>query len=471
MRLFNTLTRQLENIQPLDGKAFRIYSCGPTVYDYAHIGNLSAYVFADTLRRAATWEGHAPLHVMNYTDIDDKTIRRSRQDYPNDEPETALRALTDMYIQFFMEDMRAVGNDTEAITFVRATDTIGEMQELITRLYEQKFAYVADDGVYFSIKAYTDSGKTYGQLSEITVSSTSESRVNNDEYDKESANDFALWKIQKDGEPAWDFTLDDKQLRGRPGWHIECSAMSRRALGQPFDIHTGGIDLIFPHHENEIAQSTAGNDNSVMATCFAHNNHILVDNKKMAKSAGNFYTLQDIRKRGYDPLAFRMLVLQSHYRSATNFTWENLEAAGNRLSNWRKICDLRHQSADSGAAVFTDSYLEAHANILRQALHDDLDTVTALKEIDVVMNDFTIASRNEQDVSNFTEYLHVVEGLTGIPLLSKDISEDAKKLLSEREEARNNKDWNMSDEIRDNALQALGIGVDDTPHGQLWYWL
>lgn len=470
MKLFNTLTRKTEDIQPLDGKSFRIYSCGPTVYDYAHIGNLSAYIFADTLRRAATWQGSAPVHVMNYTDIDDKTIRRSQEDYPDDDPSTALRALTDTYIQYFMEDMRAVGNDTDAIRFVRATDAIDEMQSLITKLYEQKFAYIADDGVYFSIKAYNGSGKVYGQLSEITVSSTSESRVNNDEYDKESANDFALWKTQKDGEPAWDFLLDGKQLRGRPGWHIECSAMSRLALGQPFDIHTGGIDLIFPHHENEIAQSTAAEENPVMATCFAHNNHILVDGKKMAKSAGNFYTLQDIQKRDVDPLAFRMLVLQSHYRSATNFTWESLEAARNRLKNWQEVSDLRHQPSSQGEGMFSDSYLETHMSRLQSALQNDLDTVTALKEIDAVMHDFTHSIRDTDSMQHFTEYLHTVRDLIGIDLLTGGLDENIQLLIAERQTAREQQDWAASDTIRDK-LTAVGVGVRDTDNGQIWYRL
>lgn len=341
MKLHNTLTRKTEELKPLDGKTIRIYSCGPTVYDHAHIGNLSAYIFADTLRRTTELTGYDVKQVMNYTDIDDKTIRRSHERYPDDDRREALRKLTEHYIKVFLEDMELVGNQTRPITFMRATDNIDGMKALITKLHQGGFAYIADDGVYFSIEAYRKSGKTYGQLLELTTQNTSAARISNDEYDKDSVHDFALWKKQKDDEPAWEFTLDGQDMTGRPGWHIECSVMSRKGLGQPFDIHTGGVDLIFPHHENEIAQSTAGEDDPVMAQFFAHNDHILVDGKKMAKSAGNFHTLQDITDKGYDPLAFRLLVLQAHYRSQVNFTWESLDAAQNRLKALRAMADLK----------------------------------------------------------------------------------------------------------------------------------
>src|SRR6266542_443887 len=308
MKLYNTLSRKIEEVTPLDGNIIRIYSCGPTVYDHAHVGNLSAYIFADTLRRVASLD-HPVQHVMNYTDVDDKTIRRSAET-GNADPRSALHELTNTYIDIFQQDMHKIGNDVAAITFLRATDHIDAMQDLIQRLHDKGFAYVADDGVYFSIEAYRKSGKTYGQLLEISASNTSEARVQNDEYDKESVHDFALWKKQKDGEPAWGFMLDGQDINGRPGWHVECSAMSRVGLGQPFDIHTGGIDLIFPHHANEIAQSTAGEDNPVMARFFAHNDHILVDGKKMAKSAKNFYTFEVVNKFVYEHLDFPLVIMQ-----------------------------------------------------------------------------------------------------------------------------------------------------------------
>ena len=332
MKLYNTLTRETEEVKPLKGDEIRIYSCGPTVYDHIHIGNLASFIHADALRETLKAEGYKVRHVMNITDVDDKTIKRSREEYPDLEPKEALKKLTSKYEELFKKDMEEVGNDLSAIEFVRATDYIPRMQELIRKLHKGGFAYIADDGVYFSIEAYKKSGKTYGQLLEINSENTSKNRIANDEYDKESAHDFALWKKVRPHEPSWDFELGGKDLAGRPGWHIECSVMSTDVLGQPFDIHTGGVDLIFPHHENEIAQSTAGKDEYLLAKLFFHNEHLLVDGKKMSKSLNNFYTLEDITKKGIDPLAFRLLVLQSTPRNQANFSWKILQAAQNRFN-------------------------------------------------------------------------------------------------------------------------------------------
>jgi len=287
MKLFNTLSKQIEESTPLDKNTYRIYSCGPTVYDKVHIGNSSSFIVADLLRRVLKAGGASVIHVMNYTDVDDKTIARSSDMYPEESPETALKLLTDEYKRSFLKDMQAVGNDINDIKFVSAVENIADMRNLITTLYKDGFAYIADDGVYFSIDKYRESGKKYGQLLELSELNTSQSRISNDEYDKESVHDFALWKTRKGDEPAWEFDLDGSNLLGRPGWHIECSVMSTKNLGQPFDIHTGGVDLIFPHHENEIAQSTAGQDN-LYAKFFVHNEHLLVDGKKMSKSLNNF---------------------------------------------------------------------------------------------------------------------------------------------------------------------------------------
>ena len=461
MKLHNTLTRKIEAFTPLGDNTARIYSCGPTVYDHAHIGNLSAYIFADTLRRALREAGFDVKHVMNYTDVDDKTIRRSREQYPDDEPRTALHRLTDHYIEIFMKDMRQVGNDTAAIAFIRATDSIEGMKELITKLHKDGFAYLADDGVYFSIDAYQKSGKIYGQLSEITANSTAQARVQNDEYDKESAHDFALWKKQKEGEPAWEFKLDGQDMTGRPGWHIECSVMSRQALGQPFDIHTGGVDLIFPHHENEIAQSTAGEDNPVMAQIFAHNEFILVDGKKMAKSAKNFYTLEDVIKKGFDPLAFRLKILQSHYRSQTNFTWEGLEAAQNLLNNLRAWADLKHQKTAHQTEA-GEAYKAALQAILN-AVEDDLNTPEALSAL------AGLASAESVDSEKIQPLLNVIDRLFGLQLANRpDITHEQKSLIAEREHARQTKDWGKADQARSELL-AQGIGLRDSGNATLWF--
>jgi cysteinyl-tRNA synthetase len=488
MKLYNTLSKEIEEITPLNGTTYRVYSCGPTVYNHAHIGNLSAYIFADTLRNALYLTGKDIKHVMNYTDVDDKTIRDSRAQYPDLEPMAALKLLTDRYIEVFRNDMEKVGNNLHMIDFVRATETIEPIKKLIADLHARGFAYIADDGVYFSIEAYRKSGKIYGQLLELTSSNTSEARIQNDEYDKESVHDFALWKKQKGGEPAWDFTLGDKDMTGRPGWHIECSVMSRQELDQPFDIHTGGVDLIFPHHENEIAQSTALEENPIMAQVFAHNEHILVDGKKMAKSAGNFFTLQDIVDKGFEPLAFRLLVLQSHYRSQVHFSWENLEAAQNRLRHWRQVADQRWQVLQP--PQFIENLPDSHEDFekleqehphtiqstkllvaAKEALADDLDTPQLLSVIDRFVNLVEQEGMTSFLLQNFTWLLQFVQKALGFDLLAADITDEQKLLIHEREAARAAKDWSKSDMLRDQ-LTAQGIGVRDTSYqGALWYRL
>ncbi|HUS26585.1 MAG TPA: cysteine--tRNA ligase [Nevskiaceae bacterium] len=469
MKLHNTLTRNVENITPLRDNIARIYSCGPTVYDHAHIGNLSAYIFADTLRRSLQLAGYTTKHVMNYTDVDDKTIRRSHEQYPHDEPMQALRKLTDHYIQLFNNDMDRLGNDIAAVTFVRATDHIGSMKELTRRLYERGFAYLADDGVYFSIEAYQKSGKTYGQLLELTPQNTSEARIKNDEYDKDNIHDFALWKKQKSGEPAWDFELDGQDMTGRPGWHIECSAMSRDELDQPFDIHTGGVDLIFPHHENEIAQSTALTI-PTMAQSFVHNEHILVDGKKMAKSAQNFYTLQDIIDKGFDPIAFRLLVLQAHYRSQAHFSWDNLEAAQNRLQKYRAFADLLWELPDTGKSSDPNLLNDAKNDII-SALQNDIDTPHALARLSDTEGQWLRVLSSESK-ETFKPFLEFIDQALGLNLShTKDITDTQYELIHRREQARRAKDWKQSDDLR-NQLKEQGIGVrDDTPGGDVWYRL
>lgn len=468
MKLYNTLTRKLQDVTPLRDNLVRIYSCGPTVYDHAHIGNLSTYIYSDTLQRAVSMAGYSVQRAMNYTDVDDKTIRRSRERYPDADPHVALKLLTDTYISIFIEDMQRIGNDTEHMVFIRATDpqTITGMQKLISDLHANGFAYVADDGVYFSIDAYRKAGKTYGQLSEITAADTSKSRIQNDEYDKDSVHDFALWKTQKQGEPAWDFTLDGHSLKGRPGWHIECSVMSRQALGQPFDIHTGGVDLIFPHHENEIAQSTATEDSPVMASLFMHNEHTLVNGKKMSKSAKNFYTLTDITDKGYDPLAFRVKVLQSHYRNASNFTWESLDAAQNLLTNLRAWADLKHQPHAEGQdrQQIGKNYAAA-LKTMQTAIDDDLNTSRALGELASLANQ---AETHGIDRDKLQALLNIADRLFGLQLSNRPtITDTQKHLIVERQMARDAKDWARSDQLRDE-LKEQGINVRDTANGPLW---
>lgn len=474
LKLHNTLSKKVEVFQPLNPELVTIYSCGPTVYDHAHIGNLSAFITADTLRRVISANDYAVKHVMNFTDVDDKTIRRSHETYPDQDAMDALRTLTREYGELFLEDMRAIGNDTDALEFIKAADdaTIEGMRQMISQLHQNGFAYIADDGVYFSIDAYKKSGKTYGQLVEITDSNTSEQRIQNDEYDKDSAHDFALWKTKKPGEPAWEFTLDGVDLSGRPGWHIECSVMSKQGLGRPFDIHTGGIDLAFPHHENEIAQSTAGESDPTYARMFVHNEHVLVDGKKMSKSLGNFYTLQDLIDRQVDPLAFRLLVLQSHYRKPTSFSLDTVEAARNRLTNWRAVAALRHQTHDT---IADDSEkevsLRAAPHALLEALNDDLNTPLGLTVIDRAFAELESTPLASIHRHSLVALLEMIDSTLGLRLQAStpDISDSQKQLIIQRQRARDEKDWDTSDSLR-NTLLSQGIVVRDTSKGPIWQY-
>lgn len=465
IKLHNTRTKKVDELQPLRSDAVTIYSCGPTVYDHVHIGNLSSFVYADTLRRVIEANGLATHHVMNFTDVDDKTIKRSQAEFHDEtQPMQALQLVTERYSRMFIDDMQAIGNDTAKLTFVKATEHIEAMQELIRQLVAGGFAYIADDGVYFSIEAYRKSGKTYGQLLDLSEASTAEARINNDEYDKDSAHDFSLWKRRKDGEPYWPFVIDDQSLDGRPGWHIECSAMSEAVLGLPFDIHTGGIDLIFPHHENEIAQSSALRSEPIMANVFFHNEHLLVDGKKMSKSLGNFHTLDALTSRGIDPLAFRLATLQSHYRSQSNFTFEGLEAAQNYLQRLRAIADLRFQTVDVPSWLQLD---ELEQSIL-SPLNDDLRTPLALASLSAFVTSAEDKLISKVDEQVFLNLLGFLDNVLGFKLLERqDITSAQKDMITQRSQARDQQDWTASDKIRDDLL-ASGITVRDTPHGTIW---
>ena len=465
MKLLNTRTKRIDDLKPLDdSNIVRIYSCGPTVYNHAHIGNLSAYIFADMLRRTVQLAGYDTKHVMNFTDVDDKTIRDSAMNYPDLDPMQALTKLTRHYEHIFLDEMQEIGNDTKSLTFVRATESIDGMKTLIADLARQGIAYVADDGVYFSINKYREN-RNYGQLSHIELADDTRSRINNDEYDKDSAQDFALWKTQKSGEPAWPFQLGDIDLTGRPGWHIECSVMSVGELGQPFDIHTGGIDLIFPHHENEIAQSTAGDQPELYADFFVHNEHLLVDGVKMAKSKQNFYTLIDIKEHGFDPLDFRILILQSHYRSASSFSWDNLTAAQNRRRNWRNKAELRWQIVDSN----DDGQVEIVNNLLDQAkiaLLDNLDTPNALRYIDEAFDQLSYDNLSHFALDNLIRFIDDNLGLQ-IKDTTPDISDEQKSQIDDRFAAKSERNFELSDQIRD-ALSSQNIQLNDLGDRTIW---
>lgn len=457
MKIFNSLHNKIEDFKPIIEGEVGLYSCGPTVYNNLHIGNLSAFIYADVLRRALLASGYKVLHVMNITDVDDKTIRDSKRDYPDDEPQTALKKLTDKYTKIFKDDLVATKNDVDSITFISAVETIDEMIELTQKLIDKGIGYKADDGIYFSIKAYQETGNVYGYLQKVEISKT-QSRIANDEYDKENVSDFALWKATSPGEPSWtaEFNIngDNVKMPGRPGWHIECSAMSEKLLGVPFDIHTGGIDLKFPHHENEIAQ-TRGSGSKGLSNYFFHNNHLLVDGAKMSKSLANFYTLRDIETKGIDPQAFRLLVLESHYRTESNFSWEILESAKNRLKNWLSVAERIHQLPEN-------TNLEIIKK-MTNALSNDLNTSKVLVNIDNYFDE--VIKSNE---SPNKQVITAINDLIGIDLRTDDISETQKEILKQRLSAREVKDWATSDKLRDE-LNKQGIGINDTQNTQVWY--
>jgi cysteinyl-tRNA synthetase len=464
LKFYNTLTHKVEEFKPIEDGRVTMYSCGPTVYNNAHIGNLSAYIYSDILTRMVKLATKLPVkRVMNFTDVDDKTIRDSRLKYAEMEPMEALTSLTREYEEIFKADMKAVGNDISELVFVRATEYVPQIQELVLKLLKQKIAYTAEDGIYFSLKNYQKTRK-YGQLSKISVGNA---RIDNDEYDKETAGDFALWKKQKAGEPAWDFTVDGADFRGRPGWHIECSAMSVDNLGQPFDIHTGSVDHIFPHHENEIAQSTAGDQPTVMANYFFHNEWLVVDGKKMSKSLGNFYRLADLTDKGFSPLAFRLFILQSHFQKQTNFTWENLAAAANRLNRWKGIFELTYQTKKSEDAEQLEKVNEL-VDLAIAAMMDNLNTAEALKHIDAAFEAVSDpANCNHLALTALSVFCSRELGLSVISL-TEDISAKQKERIAEREEARVSRDFALADEIREE-LDRQGIVLEDSAVGTIWH--
>jgi cysteinyl-tRNA synthetase len=460
MKLYNSLTRKIEEFAPINPPTVSLYTCGPTVYDHVHIGNLRTYIFEDILRRTLKSAGYEVKHVMNITDIDDKTITRSREKYPDDSPIEALRKLTSHFENVFYDDAKKVGIDFSDSQLVKATGHIQVMQDLIRKIPSK---YITDDGIYFDITKYSD----YGALVKLDQSHTHH-RIQNDEYDKDHVADFALWKAAKPGEPSWDFEIDGKNLPGRPGWHIECSAMSTKYLGQPFDIHTGGVDLMFPHHENEIAQSRAAAGKK-LANDFTHSEHLLVDGRKMSKSLDNFYTLDDIVKRGVDPMAFRLLILQAHYRTQLNFTWESLEAAQNRLMRIRRIAEFRHQLVKSTEWAQHTSIERSRMDI-RECLEDDLNTPKALEALESELDQYEHYGVQAEAKENFDNWLNDIDMLLGLDIVEstkQDISDVQKQLIMRREEAREAQDWAKADELR-KQLQEQGIEINDTPNGPIW---
>jgi cysteinyl-tRNA synthetase len=462
IRLFNTLTREKEVFMPIEAGKVKMYTCGPTVYDYAHIGNFRAFIFEDLLKRWLKHRGFKVTHVMNLTDVDDKTIKGSQsQNIP-------LKQFTDFYAKAFFEDATAL-NIEPADVYPRATDHVPEMVALIKKLMAKSFAYKGDDGsIYFAINKFPD----YGKLSKIQLQDLKKgARVNVDEYAKEDAQDFALWKAwtPEDGDVYWDTELG----KGRPGWHIECSAMSMKYLGETFDIHVGGVDNMFPHHENEVAQSEAATGKPFVRY-WLHNEHLLVEGKKMAKRFGNFYTFRDLQKMGCDSMAIRYLLLSTHYRQQFNFTFEGLEAAKSaveRLSNaMRRLQDINDKSSGEKISQLIGNVEKCFGD----AMDDDLNVSVALaslfdfvREINSLLDANKVSKQEAAQVYSLLKSFDEVLGVVGEVKKEETLPKEAQELIAKREEARKAKDWKAADALRQQ-LKALGVVVEDTAQGARW---
>ena len=461
MKFYNTINRKKEDFKPIKNGEVKLYTCGPTVYNYAHIGNFRAYIFEDLLRRSLEFSGYNVYQVMNITDIDDKTIRRSIED------KVSLNDLTDKYTDAFFEDLDKL-NILKAHEYPRATKFVKEIIEMIETLEKKGYAYKVDDGsVFFRVSKFSE----YGRLANLNPDEMKVGgRVDNDEYEKEEIRDFALWKgyKQEDGPVSWDSPWG----KGRPGWHIECSAMSTHYLGSSFDIHCGGVDNIFPHHENEIAQSKCALDDKFV-NYWLHNEHLLVDSQKMSKSLGNFFTIRDILDKGYKPEALRYVLISSHYRQKLNFTLNRLDDAQKAINKLREL-NRRLNNVNSEGEGDSSKIEEINNLVIEQfrlSLEDDLNISEALGALYKWVNKVFVLldSNNINKIESRAciEVLSRIDLVLGVVDSKSDLSPEMKKLISDRELARKNKDWQESDRIRD-LLKSKGVLIEDTPEGTTW---
>jgi len=461
-KLTNTLTRTTDVFAPADGTTVRMYACGPTVYDFAHIGNFRTYVFEDVLRRHLRSKPWKLVHVMNITDIDDKIIRKSG------ELGVDIKTITAPLTAAFFEDSARLRVERPDI-ITHATDYIPEMIRLVVQLLETGHAYREGDSIYYRISSFPG----YGKLSRLDTRELKVgARIDADEYEKEQPNDFVLWKAPKDEkEPRWDAPFGV----GRPGWHLECSAMAMKNLGQTLDIHCGGVDNIFPHHENEIAQSEAVTGKP-FARFWIHGEFLLVEGEKMSKSKGNFYTLRDLIDKGYDPQAIRYLLLSVQYRKQLNFTLDGLMSAQRSLDRIVE-CIYRMKSSSLPTGI-NPQMSEATAKAKAQfeaGLDDDLNTAQALgavfeliRECNIAMTDGNLHEGNRSEI---LEWFRMVDERLAIIPSDKEKSQDndgrIEALVAERVEARRNRDFAASDRLRQKLLD-FGVIVEDTREGMKW---
>jgi len=455
--LYNFLNRKKEVFKSLRPKQVGFYACGPTVYAPAHIGNLRTYIFEDILRRTLEYNGYKVNYVVNITDVEDKIIRESQKSGKS------ISVFVKPYEKAFFEDLKKL-NIEKAWKYPKATKHIKDMLKLISALLKKGLAYEAGGSVYFDISKF----KKYGRLSGVRTRQTEQSfgRVDSDEYDKTSVEDFVLWKASKDNEPSWNAPFG----KGRPGWHIECSAMSMKYLGETFDIHGGAVDLLFPHHENEIAQSE-GATGKTFVKYFIEGEHLLVNGEKMSKSLGNIFNLRDLETKKFAPLAFRYLALTAHYRSKLNFTWESLQAAQNALDKLKEIIieikkEIQFPKSDfknprSRTSRIEIGFLKKYKKEFLSYINDDMDMPRALALLWEVIKSEKLNAKTKYDLLiDFDK----VMGLNLGKIKAEKIPAAILKLAKEREQYRQEKNFAKSDKLR-KKIESLGFLIDDSPSG------
>ncbi len=470
IRLHNTLSGQTEPFVPQKPGEVGMYTCGPTVYDYAHIGNYRTFVFQDILRRFLKLRGYKLTHVMNLTDVDDRIIAKAAA------AGVGIREFTQKYVQAFFDDCKTLSIESPE-HWIRATDHIEDMVKLIRQLQEKSFTYTGDGSIYYRIAKFQD----YGKLSKIDVSGIQAgARVDNDRYEKESARDFALWKAPKPGEHFWETTIG----AGRPGWHIECSAMAMKYLGETLDIHTGGIDLAFPHHENEIAQSEAATGKPFVRY-WLHAEHLLVEGEKMSKSLGNFFTLRDLFAKGYKPSALRFALASVPYRRQLNFTFDGLQQAASAVERLRNFSNrLAQGKFPAGQQPGMAERIAKAAQDFDAGLSDDLNTAMALAAVYDLVREANIAMDKGEfrqgDVAAAQEFLATFDRVFAV-IADNDAQKlqalgygdsgaisdaDVEKLVADRQDARKRRDFAASDRLR-KELADRGIILEDNRDGSV----
>ena len=475
MKLYNTLTRKIEPFKPLHNNTVKLYTCGPTVYNYYHIGNLRNAVFNDTLRRVLEANDYKVKHVMNITDVghlvsDDDEGEDKLEKGAQREGKTVWE-VAQHYTDAFKQDMKALNilepnsyhSKKYEDPYPRATEFIPEQIEMIKLLLDKGFAYQTEQAIYFDVTKLPDYGELSGQkLKDKEVAARKD--IITDE-NKHSPHDFAVWFFTVGRFEGHTMHWDSPWGDGFPGWHLECSAIVHSVLGDPIDIHTGGIDHIGTHHPNEMAQTEAAYDHQ-LSRFWVHNEFVLVDGTKMAKSKNNAYVLEDIKKHKIAPLAYRLLVLQAHYRTELNFSWDNLVAAQNRLNDYGAMADQQWQTTDSGKV--TTKQINDALDAILTSLSDDLNTPEALatlSQLETIISDGGINSVAQE---SYKDFLQKIDQLLGLQLSkTTEITQAQKTIINVREEARQSKDFNKSDELRDK-LKQQNISLRDTSHGPVW---